>query len=167
MNSVEQLVQDNLALAYHAKLQLLPKYKGIDEDIIESDVLYGLFKAAKALNTSRAKLTTLAHYCIRNQVKNSVRYWLTPTRNVYKTRTGQEIALLRLSVKNNPEVYDIYEDIKKFLTWEERVILRTVFWEGISPVEFSKMLGNYKSWANQKIRCISKKIRDLKQYATN
>lgn len=67
MSEQNSLVESNIKLVYYTISKYYPTFIH-DEDVIQSG-MEGLCRAAKYYNTERGKFTTLAVFCIRNEIR--------------------------------------------------------------------------------------------------
>lgn len=162
MDETEQLVRDNWKLAMGIKNKTLKQYsEAMDESTIESDAVLGLYKAAKSYNPLRGKFSTYATTAIKNTIKNSLRNSICASRDKRRTKYVSNELLIELA--GTYETFskaELYKTIKSHLKWDERILIRLVYWEGVSTEQASDMMGHSRKWAGVKISRLLNKLRE-------
>ena len=129
-----------------------------DEDIIQCGML-GLCKAAQSWDESKAKFSTYAGKCIRNEINQEFIRRKPHSKNIsLETKVGEEGTLADVLVGEDDIGFIDYDDFYEQLTAEERTVLE---WDnyGYDTAQIAERLGLSATKVQKILRIITLKWR--------
>lgn len=156
MPNKEQLILDNQNLVYHIVRKEYPTFI-YDEDIVQCGMV-GLCKAADAFDESKAKFSTYAGRCIRNEIykeflkrKEYSQHW-----SLDYSKTGDDKTFGEILCGEKGVDFESY-DFLDCLTEEEKQVLRLHRY-GYTKGEIADVLGIEPRQAGRLLRTIKLKF---------
>ena len=156
----EQLVHQNYGLVVAQALKFVSDDKGSLEDYIQVGLI-GLLKAIRKHDADRAKFSTFASACIKNELINFSNRSLKRGKKV-KIMYNTDLLLTTLSENANfhyREKEKLFEIEHELLTEEQRIIFKRKM-QNYSNKEIAEEIGCSKGSLKNKFRQIIKLLRE-------
>lgn len=153
----QQLIEDNTRLVYFIVSREYPTYLR-DEDVIQSGML-GLCKAAETWDENKAKFSTYAGRCIRNEINQEFIRRKPHSKVLSLNATTIEDGTLEDIVVGDTDVEYIDDSFYLQLNMDEQYIFK-MYNDGFSPSEIAESLDCNVQKIQKILRIIKLKWRD-------